>query len=132
MTGRILALAYLFCVLAPSLAFAFGDSHKMAPCLMDEDHALGIVHVHQGDAGTFHHHADGHAHQHIAKMTPEVPAKHDGTKPPPCCGMVSISGIPTVLPDFAVPVQRPFGRSLANYDALVGQSPARHYRPPIA
>jgi hypothetical protein len=130
--GRILVLAYLFCVLAPSLAFAFGDSHKTAPCLMDEDHALGVVHVHQADPGTVRHHADGATHQHIAKIASAVPAHQDGANPPPCCGMVSISGIPAVLPCFAVPVRRALLHAPENYDALAGQSPARHYRPPIA
>lgn len=131
MTGRILALAYLFCVLAPSLAFAFGDPHNAAPCLMDENHALGVVHVHQAAPDRLHHHADGHMHQHVAKMASGVPAHQDGAKPP-CCGMVSMSGVPAVLPHFVVPVRRSLTRGPENYDALAGQSPARHYRPPIA
>src|SRR5260370_38689880 len=60
--GWLLALAYLLCVLAPTISFALPGSHALAPCLIDASHVPGMVHVHDGPAQ--HVHKDGHMHDH--------------------------------------------------------------------
>ena len=45
--GRLLALVYLFCVLAPAMSFAFADGARAAPCLTEDKLGMGIVHVHE-------------------------------------------------------------------------------------
>mgnify|MGYP000162021222 CR=1 FL=1 len=41
--GRLLALVYLFCVLAPAMSFAFADGARAAACLTEDEHGMGIV-----------------------------------------------------------------------------------------
>lgn len=41
--GWIIALAYLFCVLAPTLSVALPGSHAIAYCLTDDDHTPGLL-----------------------------------------------------------------------------------------
>ena len=41
--GRLLALVYLFCVLAPAMSFAFADGARAAPCLTEDKLGMGIV-----------------------------------------------------------------------------------------
>jgi hypothetical protein len=44
--GWCIALAHLFCVLAPSVSFAFAYGSRSAPCIL-EDHDPGMhVHMH--------------------------------------------------------------------------------------
>src|SRR5665213_1919744 len=63
--GWIVALAYLLCVLAPTISYALPGEHSIAPCLTDDDHVPGMVHVHS-EMPTKHVHKDGQVHEHSA------------------------------------------------------------------
>ena len=71
MAGRLLALAYLFCVLAPAMSFAFADGARAAPCLIENEHGMGIVHEHGIVAQ--HVHEDGRTHDHSSPARASVP-----------------------------------------------------------
>lgn len=140
----MLALAYLFCVLAPALSFAIAGAAHAAPCLTQDGHGRGIVHVKEHAAGSSQHvHADGHFHHHLAvaeaaehaaaAAQPISPAgDHHKSAGGQCCGMVCVSALPAALTD----VVRPDApRSIcvsANYRAIADNTPPQHYRPPIA
>jgi hypothetical protein len=145
--ARVLALAYLLCVLAPALSFAFAGGARAAPCLTEDQHGRGIVHVHEHAAATSQHmHADGHSHYHAAATEaseatedasaaaqPMLPAgDHHKSAGGQCCGMVCVSALPATLTD----VVRPDApRSIcvsATYRAIVDTTPPQHYRPPIS
>jgi hypothetical protein len=71
--GWCIALAYLFCVLAPSVSFAFADSSRSAPCIV-EDHDPGMhVHMHESAIGR-HLHDGGAVHDHVHSAS----AAHEG------------------------------------------------------
>lgn len=145
MTARMLALAYLFCVLAPALSLAFAGATRAAPCLIQDAHGRAIVHEHAAGAAQ-HVHADGHPHYHsaaaqaseaaedaAAAVQPISPAgDHHKSASGQCCGMVCVSALPATLTD----VVRPDApRSIcvsANYRAIADNTPPQHYRPPIA
>lgn len=141
--GWCIALVYLLCVLAPSLAFAFGDGSRAAPCLLEDEHGTGMVHVHY-DTGAAHVHADGHSHHHStaafgsdghdqAQTAPDdpAPAGHphksaDGT----CCGMVCVSALPASIAEVFAP-SLPASRCAAEtYGRLPDDPLPTPYRPP--
>jgi hypothetical protein len=151
--GRFLALAYALCVLMPALSFAFADGALAAPCLFDDDHAMGIVHVHDSVASTQvhgeshpHHHADhgmaGHHDQatasHPTTASADVrspsPPGHDGHKAPDaqCCGMVCVSALPASLTEFVGPSAPTSRCASENYRSVAGKAPPTLYRPPIS
>ena len=117
----------------------------MPPCLTEDEHGGGIVHVHEHTAGAQHVHADGHSHFHSAVAEASEGAEDAATAQPispagdhhknaggQCCGMLCVSALPAALTD----VVRPDApRSLcvsANYRAIADNAPPRHYRPPIS
>ena len=129
-TGRLLALVYLLCVLAPAAALAFGSP---APCLeLGTDTALimpaelaadAALHTH--DAGSHDlggmHASGSHVHHHGGKKSPG-----------PCCAMLCLSAVPTALPAVTKPS---FPRPIlvtASFRPLRGEAPPLPYRPPIA
>lgn len=134
--GRFIALAYLFCVLAPAASLARGSGP--APCLDDALLAdLGPVH-HQIQAGhthdgASHDHAGAHAHHQAAAQDAPVPDHHDGKGTPgPCCAMMCVSALPADLPSVAKPLQPVSACSPEIVASLHSAAPPLHYRPPIA
>ena len=133
--GRIIALAYLFCVLAPAAALAWGSG--AAPCLTDEAAVADLVPAHHqmlaGHDGTSHHHAGSHAHHQTAAQ--DAPAPHDhggkGTMGP-CCAMMCISALPADLPIVATPLQPTSACVPEIVAGMHGAASPQHYRPPIA
>lgn len=134
--GRLVALAYLFCVLAPAASLAWGAGP--APCLdgallaeaTQAHHQMQAVDLH-GDAA--HDHSGSHAqHQTAAQDGPGQP-HHDGKgKVGPCCAMMCVSALPADLPAVARPV-RPISACMPEIAAsLYSQPPPLLYRPPIA
>src|SRR3954462_10303971 len=80
--GRVIALAYLFCVLAPAASLAWGSAP--APCRDDAlvadrvpvHHQMQAGHTHDGAS---HDHAGPHAHhQAAAQDVPPAPHHHGG------------------------------------------------------
>jgi hypothetical protein len=130
--AAMLAAAYAFCVLAPSLAFAFADGAAVPFCLTD-DHMVArqhanTVHVH-ADVAAHHHSGPDTSHEHSA---PRQHPDHGMTgNPGDCCGLFPMTGLsgesrisfePSNLVSVAFPVPS---------DALHGRGPDRINRPPI-
>jgi hypothetical protein len=132
--GRFIALAYLFCVLAPAAALAWGSGP--APCLDDvlladfgpSHHRTAENHAH-GDV--LHDHVTAHTHDQSAQDAP-APHHHDSKgKAGPCCAMMCVSALPADLPSFAKPLQ-PVSTCMPEIVAsLRSEAPPRLYRPPI-
>ncbi len=132
--GRIIALAYLFCVLAPAASLAW--SSGPAPCLdgfvlanpMPARHQIAATHTHDGAA---HDHA--HAHQQIAAEDVPSSHHHDGKGTVgPCCAMMCVSALPADLPSVAKPLLPVSACASEIVASLHGAAPPLHYRPPIA
>ncbi|MBR0703858.1 hypothetical protein JQ599_28405 [Bradyrhizobium diazoefficiens] len=132
--GRIIALAYLFCVLAPATSLAWGSAP--APCLdeslladaMPVHHQMAAAHAH---GGAIHDHA--HAQQQIAAQ--DAPASHHhGGKGAvgPCCAMMCVSALPADLPSVAKPLLPVSACAPEIVASLHSAVPPLHYRPPIA
>jgi hypothetical protein len=129
--GRIIALVYLFCVLAPAASLAWGSA---APCLGDEGLAdLAPTHQHMAAShGDVPHEHAGTPSQTAAKDAP-APNHHDGKGTVgPCCAMMCVSALPADLPSVATPV-RPMSTCAPEIaPSLHSAAPPQHYRPPIA
>jgi hypothetical protein len=135
--GRVIALAYLFCVLAPAASLAWGSGP--APCLGDEvlradlvpvHHQMQTGHMHDGAS---HDHARSHAHHQTAAQDAPVPHHHGGKGTVgPCCAMMCVSALPADLPSFAKPLQPVSACAPEIAASLRSATPPLHYRPPIA
>jgi len=144
--GWIVALAYLLCVLAPTVSYALPGEHALAPCLTDESHVPGMVHVH-ADGPTRHVHQDGRVHEHSAvransdgdhrsmsmtldsRSVPEkVPHSSDGQ----CCGLMCVTALPASLVDIVTPSAPTAACEAESYRKVTDNAPARLYRPPIS
>ncbi len=149
--GCLFALVYLLCVLAPGISFAFADGSRAAPCLTDENHGLGVVHMHAHSEGTSQHvHKDGHVHEHpggeahfgesnrldsAISATDETPAPandHHKVSGAQCCGMVCLSALPATAIDIVKPSAPTSFCGSENYRNVADNTPPRHYRPPIS
>lgn len=143
--GRLVALAYLLCVLAPSATFAFGDGARAAPCLTENEHGRGAIHVHEHAVSA---HADGHDHTHAVEASHVhnvVAAAVDVVESPldnaagdhhksggQCCGLMCVTALPTVIAEFEGPAAPKSLRVSATYRNFADGAPPRHYRPPIS
>jgi hypothetical protein len=147
--GWFAALLYLFCMLAPGIALAFGDA---ASCLTAEVQPtattpMAAAHVHAAGASHWHgeahqHHADtGNATPEHAKPEHAKPERarhqHDGQQDGkasqgPCCTLLCLSAIAADLPAITKPAS-PISTAISeNFQRLPGKSPPLLYRPPIA
>ncbi|MCS3450525.1 hypothetical protein M2222_000652 [Bradyrhizobium elkanii] len=139
--GCSIILAYLFCVLAPSFALAFGAPF---PCLTDEVQPAAAAHVHapsmpmaHAEAVTHDHAAHDHGgmqmHQAADDAAPPAKHSHDGkTASGPCCALMCVSALPADLPFVAAPLHPIATRLCEAHQSLRSEAPARLYRPPIA
>lgn len=126
-----LAATYLFCVMFPPVAFAFGDGALAAHCLTSEHHGATHVRGKDNDHARTHVHGDGNVHKHAdetgsANRSDSKPAKYVGS----CCGLFCFAAVTAeshavgrqpVHASAAVPVWA---------ENLVGQRPGRIDRPP--
>lgn len=145
--GWFVALAYLLCVLAPTISFALPGQHPVAPCLTGESHMVGMVHVSNsapahmhGDRHTHDHsvahssaeHADGHNHALVAiddtSNSHKAPHAPNGL----CCGLMCVSALPATLADIVTPSVPTALRVAEGYRAVTARAPALLYRPPIS
>jgi hypothetical protein len=128
--GWLVALLYLFCVLAPGAVLALGDA---ASCLVHQSGMAATPHVHTATAS--HEHGGMHQHRADAGNATQEHTKHqhDGKgSPGPCCAMLCVSAIAVDPPAVAKPVQ-PISLCVAeNLRRLPGAAPPLLYRPPIA
>ena len=140
-------MAYLLCVLAPTLALALPGSQAIAHCLTVEDHTVGEVHDHS--EGMMQAHQNGHAHHHAgAGMQAEPSAVHavkaaalkDVSSPAKaphamdgkCCGLMCVTALPATFVSVTQPAMPKAVRVFDNYRELTDNVPAVRYRPPIS
>lgn len=139
--GRLVAFAYLLCVLAPSASFAFGDGTRVAPCLTENEHGRSVVHVHEHAASA---HTDGHDQAHatnaphghniaveVGSPSDEHSRKHHKAGGQ-CCGLMCVTALPAVIADLGQPATPETLCVLATYRNIADSAPPRHYRPPIS
>jgi hypothetical protein len=144
--GWFVALIYLLCVLAPTISYALPGAHALAPCLTDENHVPGMVHVHNEMSmqhvhkdGRVHDHSGGHSHANFngddrsmalnAKSVPEkVPHSSEGQ----CCGLMCVTALPATLIDIAKPSAPVALCEVEGYRKVTDNAPSRLYRPPIS
>src|SRR5437016_5732876 len=102
--GRVLALAYLACVIMPPISLTFADPAVAAHCLTEDHHAVATVHVHAD--GTTHVHDASHSqakpHDHAAHGS-DPAAPHDTGKgvDGKCCGLFCFSA---AVADVSLPI----------------------------
>lgn len=129
--GRLLALLYLFCVVAPGAALAFGTSP--GPCF--DDPVVAAVRVHDDarqDHDAAHHHLAVEGHGDVSDFAGGGSHHHGKSGPGACCAILCLSAMPTVLPNVENP--DPPVSTYASVTALLlhAEAPALLYRPPIA
>ena len=144
--GWIVALIYLLCVLAPTISYSLPGAHAVAPCLTDDDHVSGMLHV-RADTPTQHVHKDGHVHDHAnvhshansgdqdrsmalnGKSVPEnAPHSSDGQ----CCGLMCVTALPATLIYIVKPSAPTALCEVEGYRKVTDNAPPRLYRPPIS
>jgi hypothetical protein len=146
--GWIVTLAYLLCVLAPTISYALPGEHSMAPCLTDDAHVPGMVHIHN-EMPTKHVHADGQVHEHsathshassdgdhrsmsIAMDAKSAPQKGPHSSDGQCCGLMCVSALPATLIDIVTPSVPTAVCEAEGYREVTDNAPSRLYRPPIS
>ncbi len=145
MAGRLLALAYLFCILSPAMSLAFADGTRAALCLIENEQGMGIVHVH--GVVTQHVHEDGRTHDHsspaaasaavgeraaaAAADSDSLPLDHHKSSSGQCCGMVCVSALPATVVEFVRPIAPRSICLFTDYRAVADNGPPQLYRPPI-
>lgn len=143
--GRLIALAYLLCVVTPSATFAFGDGTRAAPCLTENEYGRGPVHVHEHAVSA---HADGHDHTHTngASHVQDVSAAAVNAVEPSsddcagdhhksggqCCGLMCVTALPAEIAEFGRAAAPETLRVTATYRNVAASAPPQHYRPPIS
>lgn len=133
--GWLVALLYLFCVLAPGAALALGGPAAWLPA---EIAATAALHDHDHSGHDFASHGTsqhGTSHQHgsadAAGQADGVKHQHDGTTSPgPCCAMHCLSAITADLPAIAKPMSPGSIRVSENVRRLRGTTPPLLDRPP--
>jgi hypothetical protein len=139
--GWLIALTYLFCVMAPTISYALPGVHAAALCLTDRNHVPGMVHVHsepqQGhEGGHPHDHAQGLASDGVSSSTTSdsspVPEKAGHASGAQCCGLMCGTALPATVIDIVKPSAPPALCEVAGHRGAADNAPARHYRPPIS
>ena len=128
-SGWLVALLYLFCVLAPGAALALGDA---ASCLTIETPA--VAHDHEAVLPAHAHHRPRQLTMRMMTtrpVTPDIGMATNGA-PDPCCAMLCVSAIAADPPSVARPVP-PISLCVSeDFQRLPGEAPPLLYRPPIA
>jgi hypothetical protein len=138
--GRLVALLYLVCVLAPGVALATGFGPT--PCF-DELPVAAVevseAHLHNGDSPAMQMHGGAASHDHATEgLSRRADAggqhehnHHGHSGPGPCCAMLCMPGIAADFPSFVFPAQPVSTVVSAPDQSTHGDAPARLYRPPI-
>jgi len=125
----LVALAYGFCVLAPSAALALAGNPTSFHCLAELT-GIGAPSKHEGVA---HSHADSTAHQHDQSGVPDHHSGNGGKADTGnCCGLFCVSALAhDAGVTFGIPA--PATAALAAVaNGLAGRAPSPLHRPPIA
>ena len=140
--GWLIAMAYLLCVLAPTISYALPGVHAPARCLIDQNHVPGMVHVHSEQ----HVHQDGRIHDHAAAQSnsagddhsmsvasdAKVPEKAPHSTGGQCCGLMCVTAIPATVGDIVKPSAPTALCEVESYRNFADKAPSRLYRPPIS
>jgi hypothetical protein len=131
--GWCIALAYLFCVLAPSMSFAFADGSRSAPCIIEDHdpamHMHGSAHQHVHDSVVAHDHSHGAGVHEDGAVPAKGPQKTADTR---CCGLISLSAIPLGEIVIAKPASLTSLCDIERTRGVADNAPPRLYRPPIS
>ena len=138
----VIAVAYAFCVLAPTAALAVVASPTVFHCIGNLGAKSNAKQVSAKQVSATHKHADGNAHHH-AQSSPDdghtrlgaVPDHHSGQDKSDtgnCCGLFCVSAV-------AHDAGMTFGQfepssvaPSAVVTGLIGRAPTPLHRPPIA
>ena len=116
--GWLLALAYVFCVLAPGASFAFtGGGHA-------HDHSG--IHAHFGKSDSC---------SDIETVGAETPVPANGQHDvlgAQCCGMMCVIALPATVMMIVNPIALTSACASENDRGVVDNTPSRLYRPPIS
>jgi len=148
LAGRLLVLAYLFCVVSPGAAIALG--HGPEPCLDEFPAASAVFHEMARQNADRHatadhammpqmHAAHAHHHDHGASLDDGMQAQHapapshhdHGKMSGPCCAMMCAVGLTAQLPAMTLPSPLAAARLTTHEQSLPGRTPPRLDRPPI-
>jgi len=142
--GKLLALLYLLCVLAPSLGFEFSTGSRAASCLVEDEHGKGIAHVHdEVDHAATYVRAGHRAQDHSASFQtasddgsgersvnvvdePERQKSSHGQ----CCGMLCVNALTVEVAELTKPPTLTSRCELAIFRQIADNAPAALYRPP--
>lgn len=141
----MVALAYLFCVLAPTLSLALPGNQVIPHCLTEDGRANGLAHVH-GMGVAQHVHEGGQIHSHMdgqglaagdyaepmALSDSSAPVKAAHHSEGKCCGLICITALPAADVTLAKPLLLQAVRMSEVSRKLADNSPSRLYRPPIS
>src|SRR5262245_38831123 len=93
-----LAIAYVICVVSPTLALAFGHAATL-PCLTGDHHGVALVHSEsnaQSHHGASAHHGSGHQDRNIHKHEqPAQPGSGGKQKDGACCVFLCLTAVAT-------------------------------------
>ncbi|MBB1092378.1 hypothetical protein HUU61_13880 [Rhodopseudomonas palustris] len=147
--GWIVALAYLLCILAPTLSYALPGEHAVAHCMPPEGVMSGSAHVHDKAVQPIHAHLDAQTHDHSPAppkatsgdhgqssiATPQADDEGSSSKGPhtangQCCALMCVSAMPASHFDIAMPPMSNALRIATSYRALADNGPAVRDRPP--
>jgi hypothetical protein len=125
----LIAVAYAFCVLAPTAALAFVDGPTMLHCLSESSGMANAA----GQAGAAHSHADEAIHQHEQSGVPDHHSGKNGkANAGNCCGLFCVSALahdPGLTFGLFAPES---AAASAVVTGLIGCAPSPLHRPPIA
>ena len=134
--GRLVALVYLLCVLAPTLSFALPGSKAVSPCLAVAEHVPGMMHVHAASHVDTDEHMHDHAMAHPSVQAPTVPeqmpSKGSHSSDGKCCGLMCLSALPATLVEIVRPSVPRTSSRVDGYREVADSGPSERYRPPIA
>jgi hypothetical protein len=145
--GRVAALVYLICVLAPSLAFASGNTRINDHCLFDDPVTTAVYEQgptpHAAQSGQGHHdHMSGspgatHHHDHATPLAEKSAApapshRQHSALDMQCCNILCVAALPASIAEIATPCTPHAVALPAVGSHLADNLPTRHYRPPIA
>lgn len=145
--GWLVALVYLLCIMAPTLSYAVPGERAVVHCMpmdgvssthMHDDTMRPMPLVGQAEVSSASMALSGD--DTMASMSAVIlDDGEDGAAPRkgphtggPCCALMCVSVMPTLLLDIAAPSVPTVIRIVSEYRAAADNAPDVHYRPPIA
>jgi hypothetical protein len=137
--GKLLALLYVLCVLAPSLGFAFSAGSRAASRLVEDEHRKDVALVHYeadravayvlaGHSAPFQEASDDGSGERSANVVDEPDRRKSSHGQ--CCGMLCVSALTAEVAELTKPPTLTSRCELAIYRQIADNAPAALYRPP--